>query len=254
MNAMFGLTGSSAMNWSALIINGPIGWLILGFANLVGIIQQAELQIVASFFSMLFQAQAIFGIFRTVIFGFGQFIVASLVASAINAVQGFSQQISRLPQVLWDEFQRMLGMVDDWAWQMVEKIFNVGSQMWQALMRGLGKGSPGKMYYMVVDEFSRIGDFVSNSDVPSFFFDAGSRMVEAFNKITDLNVPSTPNIDYIPSNTSTYTDTLFNNDRIENNFIFNIYGDIDSDKRMEKIMNYIIENMTWNNDTAGRTV
>ena len=48
--------------------------------------------------------------------------------------------------------------------------------------------------------------------------------------------------------------SLNNNQNTEPQLIFNLYGDIDDDKRMEKFLNAVRKELNWNNKTAGRTV
>jgi len=44
------------------------------------------------------------------------------------------------------------------------------------------------------------------------------------------------------------------NDQGNINNTFNLYGDMDDDKRMEKFLNAVRKELAWNNKTAGRTV
>jgi len=48
--------------------------------------------------------------------------------------------------------------------------------------------------------------------------------------------------------------SLNSNNNSEPTLIFNLYGDIDDDKRMEKFLNAVRKELAWNNKTAGRTV
>ena len=171
------------------------------------------------------------------VFGFKGNFVQSLISAGANAVHGFVSYITQLPGIVMGEFNRVLGLVNDFINSIPQRVWEMGVAIIDALKHALGIGSPGHMFYMIEGEFKRIDDLTQKTR-----FDTGSiaqDMVDNFN----------PNFNRKASggsaNDGEVTQVL--------NFYFNDTV-VDSDERMEKIYQFISRKLSFDNKTAGRTV
>lgn len=166
------------------------------------------------------------------VLGFGDNFVQSLTNAASNAVNGFISYITQLPGIVMGEFNRVLGMVNDFINSLPDRVWDMGAAIIDALKASLGIGSPGYMYYMVEGEYERIENLTKKTR-----FDTGAigaSMVSSFN----------PNL--------STSNTQING--TGGDIIVNVYGDIDNDRRIRELVDAVRRELNWNNTTAGRTV
>lgn len=166
------------------------------------------------------------------VLGFGNNFVQRMTSAAMNAVNGFISYIQQLPGIVMGEFNRVLGLVNDFINTLPQRVWDMGAAIIGALKASLGIGSPGHMFYMVEGEFNRIDDLTKKTR-----FDTGQigqDMVDNFNP--SLN----------PTSSTGNAPT--------GNITFNLYGDMDEEERMNKFVDAVIRRLSFENSTAGRTV
>lgn len=192
-------------------------------------------------------------IFQSAITKAGNFITSlasKFATGAMNAVNGFMNYIKQLPGKLWAELTNTLNRVISWGSQIVARFGEIAQRAWQAFLNGLGIHSPGYIQVATLKELD----------------DTGRRIPTAAEKIVNnLDIMSTkavnawgdPEFDYGFQSTG---NVVNNNIPVDSsgsgsvNYIFNLYGDMDNEDRMEKFLEAVRREIAWNNETAGRTV
>ena len=131
--------------------------------------------------------------------------------------------------MVYQEFQRTLQLVSDFISSIPQKVWDMGKAVVDALKSALGIGSPGHMFYMVEGEFNRIDDLTKKTN-----FDTGAigqGMVDSFS----------------PSLNSEGVGTS------GNNITINIES-VDSQERINQIVQAVEDALKFDNLKAGRTV
>ena len=173
--------------------------------------------------------------------GFKGNFVESLISAASNAVSGFVNYITQLPDIVMGEFERVLGLVNDFINSLPDRVWDMGQAIIDALKSSLGIGSPGHMFYIWEGELKRLEDLPSDMEngITRNVRYLGEGIVDSFN----------PNM-----NTGTLNGEIANGSYGgQVNFYFSDIT-VDNDERMEKIYDYITRRLNFNNKTAGRSV
>lgn len=165
------------------------------------------------------------------VFGFKGNFVQSMISAGSNAINGFVKYIQQLPGIVLGEFKRVLGLVNDFINDLPSKVWDMGVAIIGALKKALGIGSPGHMYYMLEGEFERMNTLTDKTDLNTARI--GEDMVSGFN----------PNLNNGIDSTSAGGKTF--NINIEN---------VDSEERIQQIVDAVEEALKWDNLTAGRSV
>ena len=156
-------------------------------------------------------------------------LVSGLVNGASNAVNGFMNWIRQIPTMVYQEFQRTLQLVSDFISSIPQKVWDMGKAVVDALKSALGIGSPGHMFYMVEGEFKRIDDLTKKTNFVTGAI--GQGMVDSFS----------------PSLNSEGVGTS------GNNITINIES-VDSQERINQIVQAVEDALKFDNLKAGRTV
>lgn len=178
--------------------------------------------------------------------GFGNNFSQRMITAASRAVQGFISYIQRLPGIVMDEFNRVLGLVNEFISSLPSRVWEMGAAIIDALKASLGIGSPGHMFYMVEGEFKRIDDLTQKTR-----FDTGrigKDMVDSFNPELGFGFNYKDTVNSLLDNVKD-----INKEPTVINFYFTDTV-VDNDKRMERIAEYITRKLNFDNSTAGRTV
>lgn len=161
-----------------------------------------------------------------------QWLAGIIVSSISSAVNQFSQIVQGIPRAL----QACL----DWAYNivmshpLVQALVWLGNQAVRAFsVIGLGQSSPGKIVKAMKQELDWTSEAIYNSNLASDTARLGAGMANSFN----------PNLNTGGSSGAGIGGT-----------VINIYGDVDSDKRVQQIIDVIRNELNWNNTTAGRVV
>lgn len=167
--------------------------------------------------------------------------------SAKNAIYGFINYMKQLPGIVMGEFNRVLGLVNNFINTLPDRVWDMGKAIIDALKKSLGIGSPGHMFYMVEGEFNRIDDLTRRTRFDTSII--GQNMVDNFN-------PKLANNDLDYNDTANAMFEKLNDLIISagGNITFNLYGDVDNEERMKKFVDAVVHRLTFENTTAGRTV
>ena len=172
--------------------------------------------------------------------GFGNNFVQGLISAASNAVSGFANYIRQIPQIVMDEFNRVLGMVNDFINSLPSRVWDMGAAIIDALKSSLGIGSPGHMFYMMEGELKRIENLPESmeGDITRNVSLLGSGIVDSFN----------PDLGTINGNVASGSigGTVVNINMTD--FV------VDNEDRVEELCNAIAKRLHWDNVTAGRTI
>ena len=181
---------------------------------------------------------------------FGSQFVSNLVGKAQQAVQSFSNAVQGIPQAL----QSCL----DWAYNivmnspLVQALEWLGQKAAEAFsVLGLGQQSPGKIVKALRKELTWSEEEVNNNTgLSKATSRLGSLISDSFKPELSLGFDDTANASIV-ANAEALSDESLGSQ--VNNFYFNDIV-VDDDSRMQKIVDYVVHELKWNNKTAGRTV
>jgi len=182
------------------------------------------------------------------VLGFGDNFVQNMIKAGSRAVTNFFIYISKIPGRLATELGNALNKVQEWAASLPQKFWEAGVNAVKNFLAALGIASPGTMQRMLVWEVSEMGRRVPEESrtLLSNVSDLGTNIVDSFGEPSlGLNYEDTMN-----SKLETVATT---NDKTGGDIIFNMYGDMDTDERMNKFVDAVIRRLSFENTTAGRT-
>lgn len=180
--------------------------------------------------------------------GFKGNFVQTLFSAASNAVTSFYNAVTGIPKAL----QACL----DWAYNLVMSHPLVQALVWlgqQAVnafsVLGLGQGSPGDIVKAMKNELNWTRDAILDSTLIEDSASLGEKISSNFNP--DFTLGETNAAWLIDDNKA-----RSNNPSLigEGTTIINVYGDVDSEKRVREIVEAVKRELSFNNATAGRTV
>ena len=181
--------------------------------------------------------------------GFGNNFSQRMLTAAWNAVTNFGNAIAQIPSRLGTELGNALNKVNEWAATLPQKFWDAGVNAVKNFLNALGIHSPGTMQRMLVWEIQEMGKRIPEEakTLLSNVARLGSDVIDNFGD---------------PTLGLSYDDTM--NSQLEANaitgnqqgitVIFNHYGDIDNEDRQNKVVDAVIRALSFENDTAGRTV
>ena len=234
-----------------VMATGGVGAIILLIANFMGMPNQigGALQNVI-----------------THVAGFVGDLVNRFTSGARQSVSNFMNQISSLPGKFVAELNRMLSAVNDWAATLPAKFWEAGVNAVKNFLNALGIHSPGYMQLALIGEMKNttLGIVSEGKQLVSNLASIG------YNAVKSWGNPELPYGYVNVNNMNTLSSSNVSNGNIEgllnriiellaalsivNNINYNHYGDIDSDEKMQEILEYIRKYLYYNNNTAGRTV
>ena len=174
--------------------------------------------------------------------GWGSNLVSQFSSSASNAASSFISGISGLASSFSAELSAIISDAWNFAGELGAAMWSAANQAWSQFLSGLGIHSPGIMQRNYEAEMLGIIQHAQATEQPlgSAMRSVGESAVNNFD-ITGLNIPTLPT-----------GGTQASGGGVTMNIVIN--GDVDSEERMERFADYIINRMTFSNDTAGRTV
>lgn len=171
--------------------------------------------------------------------GFKGNFVQTLFSAASNAVTSFYNAVTGIPKAL----QACL----DWAYNLVmshplvQALVWLGQQAANAFsVLGLGQRSPGKIVKAMKQELDWTSDVIQDSTLIADSASLGQNISSNFNPDLSWN-----SLNYVRG---------INPAPNGGDFIINVYGDVDSEKRVREIVETVRRELSFNNATAGRTV
>ncbi len=278
------LTSGGQMISDAL--TGVFDWLVQSFLNVVmfftlyaqlivqtlinmGVAILAAILSVINYFAML--PGRIVGILQNVIAGVISWVaslVSQFTSGAQRAVNGFLSPIRGLVDKVSAELSAVYNAVMGFIQPLIDAFNTLGSAAsWAFSVLGLGQSSPGDIYKATRNELAWTTDLVKadTTGLVGTVGQLGKDVVKGWGNptfgysiegTTDLSTGVTglelsEILRLLGEMVSVMRDE---NDQGNISNTFNLYGDIDDDKRMEKFLNAVRKELAWNNKTAGRTV
>lgn len=187
-------------------------------------------------------------------------IVSQFTNGATRAVNGFLSPLRGLVASVSAELAAVKAAVMSYIQPIIDAFNALGSAAsWAFSVLGLGQNSPGDIYKAAKQEIDWTTEMVKkDTGLAKATGTLGERMVDSFNPSLKDQV-NIDNIGVLSNNgladlLNKLSASLNSNNNSEPTLIFNLYGDIDDDKRMEKFLNAVRKELAWNNKTAGRTV
>lgn len=213
-----------------------ISGIVSGFTSKLGVEKDSWINSVLSFLIFIATLPTQLGIiFVNAIakaLGFGDNFVQNMAKGAQDAVNGFIDWISQLPDKLKEELDKMLDMAGKFAVDIGNKLSFGGLSAVTGWEGTTGEHSPGHMYDMFTGELAAMEDAPGKYDIAGGMANLGSGMVKNFN----------PNIG------SSSTGVIGTN-----NITINIES-VDNEDRIQEIVKAVEEALAFDNLTAGRTV
>lgn len=224
-----------------VMATGGIGAIVLlianmnGMPNQLGAILQSAISRVVSWVSNL---------------------VSQFTSGAQRAVSGFLSPLTGLVESVSAELSAVYSAVMSFIQPLIDAFNALGSAAaWAFSVLGMGQGSPGDIYRAVKNELEWTTSFVEDdkTGLVSATGDLGKSLVNSFNPQfgEGLSLDVTSFEGNMPYST---THGNGNGQQSVNNITFNLYGDMDTEERMQKFLDYVIEYLNWDNNTAGRNM
>lgn len=177
--------------------------------------------------------------------GFGSNFVQRMTSAAVNSVTNFANQIRSLPGKLQTELTNMLSAVDKWAATLPQKFWDAGVNAVKEFLSSLGINSPGTMQRTLIWEITEMGRRtpIESRELLKNVSDLGQNVVDEFGDPT------------LGLNYETLNGKLTSGNNEGQIIHLNVeVGTVDSDDRVEEIVEAIRRELAWNNTTAGRSV
>lgn len=250
------VNGIDWMGWLqvlALVLTGPIGWIILliqhwdQIAPAIGNALERARQVVVT------KLEEIKQWFHSKI----QFIADTVRDGANRIYHFFIDPITRIKEKVGEELAAVKATVMSYIQPLIDAFNALGSAAsWAFSFLGLGQRSPGDIYKSMKRELEWTTSFVED-DKPglvSATANLGRDLVSSFNP--RLGEGLSFNVDRFADNKQGTQSTGANGNgrQIVNNLTFNLYGDMDTEERMKRFLDYVTEYLDWDNNTAGRNM
>lgn len=228
-----------------IMATGGIGAIVLlianmnGMPNQIGAILQSIISRVVSWVSNL---------------------VSQFTSGAQRAVSGFLSPLTGLVESVSAELSAVYSAVMGFIQPLIDAFNALGSAAaWAFSVLGMGQGSPGDIYKAVKNELEWTTRFVEDdkTGLVSATGELGASVTGSFNPTFTPTVQSNGGLsdnNVIIGLLNELVTAVKNNQGNRGGLVFNHYGDVDTEERMQRILDYIIRVTDWDNDTAGRNM
>lgn len=229
-------------NLAGIDVGSYLQNFINGFNGIGFSIQQMAANTIAIFQGWWASVSGIFNGLLGNAMSFGSSLIGQLGSAASNAASSFISGITGLAGSFRAELDGIISDALNFAGELGSAMWNAANQAWQQFLSGLGIHSPGIMQRNYEAEMLGIIQHAQDTEQPlgSAMRSVGESAVNNFD-ITGFNTPTLPTGGIQAPGGGVTMNIVIN-------------GDVDSDERMERFADYIINRMTFSNDTAGRTV
>ena len=196
------------------------------------------------------------GIFADIIgkaMSFGSSLGQQLWSAGQNAVNNFTNSIKGLGSGLAAELDGMINDAINFAGRIGQILWDAGANAISNFLNALDRHSPGIMQREFKAELTEMGDFVpvASNRLGSNIQKMSQNMVDNFGFDFDNGDFANFTIDKIKSILGVYST---NGENSGDTYIFNLYGDMDTEERMKKFLDYVRREIAWNNKTSGRDI
>lgn len=177
----------------------------------------------------------------------GNNLINTIVNTARNAVNGFTSWIGGMYNALVNELNNMLSAVGNWASQLWNRFKNAGINAVKSFLAGLGIASPGTMQRTLIWEIQSMGERVPEESrgLIKNIGSLGSDVVDEF---------GSPSLDMSYSLNNTLSSNAGNNTGAFRDINITVEGDVDSEDRIQQIVDAVTRSLAFENTTAGRSV
>lgn len=254
--------------WAALVqfgqyiygvVTGAIQWLgnlFNQFTSQLGLNTQDWIQAILGFILFIPQlplrlgAALLDALARTL--GFKGSFVSYIKTAASTALSNFISNISQIPSRLGAELSSALDKVNEWAATLPAKFWEAGVNAVKQFLSALGIASPGTMQRMLVWEVSEMGRRVpiEGEKLTGNLEKLGSDAVDSFGN-PSLGIDFDDDASFANGSIEKVLNIAGQN---RGDIIINIEGDVDSDRRVNQIVEVIRRELNWDNRTAGRII
>ena len=250
---LFGEQLGNALNQAGLSIQNFGIWFSETFLQVIMTIQDFRMQIlmlpvyiasaiiqgIAQFQAFLTQVSGILTAIIGLVASWAGNLIGQFGSAASNAVSAFASNFTGIAAAVAGELGAMVSTAISYCQQLLDTLRNAAAEavnLWKTIT---GEKSPGYIYEAFKGELDAMVNVASDFKVPSIMGDNAQSMVDNW------------------GNPSLALDTGGNSGTsavggVTMNIVIN--GDVDSEERMERFAEYIINRMTWDNETANRTV
>lgn len=238
--------------WNYII---TLGGLLPANVNLTGNkIMDTVLRVMAFIATLPIQLQIIFVNMVAKTLGFGDNFSQNMINAGANAVNSFISSISNLSNGLAGELNEMINEALNFAGRIGSILWDAGVNAVTNFLGGIDRHSPGKMQREFVAEITEMGDRVpyESRNLISNVSGLGDDIVGAFNPELSLNNIKNDNVNGLLNKTILNLNNQSNG--TSGDIIVNVYGDIDSDRRIQTLVDAVKRELYFDNKTAGRTI
>lgn len=250
----------NAVNWVITTLENlwnyilTLGGLLPQSVNLTGNqILNTVIRVMAFIATLPLQLAMIFTNMIANALGFGNNFSQNLLRAGQNAVNNLINQIRKAPGMIQQEFARIESIVSNFVTSLPSRVWDLGASIVGALKSALGIGSPGHMFYMFEGELIRLEDVPEDmeSGITRNVKQLGQGIVDSFRPELEFGVSSSGfgNVSVTGSNVTSGSFGSIGGDTV-----INVYGDVDSEKRVQDIVDAVRRELSWDNKTAGRKV
>ena len=166
-------------------------------------------------------------------------LVSQFSSAASRAVSGFASNFTGIAGAVAGELGAMVSTAISYCQQLIDTLSNAAAQAVHYWKTITGEKSPGYIYEAFKGELDAMVNVASDFRVPTIMGDNAQSMVDNWGD---------PSLG-LGTGGDTGTSALGG---VTMNIVIN--GDVDSEERMERFADYIINRMSWDNETANRTV
>lgn len=178
-------------------------------------------------------------------------LVSQFASGARNAVSSFASNFTGIVDAVAGELGAMVDTARSYLDQLLGWLRWAAEQAVQLWKTITGEHSPGYIYEAFKGELDAMVGVASDFTLPKIMGDNAQSMVRSW---------GSPSFDYeingfADNKQGTQSTGANSNGRqIVNNLTFNLYGDMDTEERMKKFLDYVTEYLDWDNNTAGRNM
>ncbi len=225
------------------------------FMGIPDYVNQAGIGVLQGFQNMLIGVSTSLNNIITVIINFGGRLVSSITTAAHNAWTSFVNNIKGMWKHMQEEVDAILGEAERLLRELPGKLWNAAVRMVQGWLTGSGEGSPGFMFYAFDEDLGAMEDRAGNNRVPDLIGGTARDMVNSWGN---------PELSYdVRGSGSDGSEVVgllrelvevMKTGRRGGDLVFNHYGDVDTEERLQRILDFIVRATEWDNNTSGRTV
>ena len=174
-------------------------------------------------------------------------VINTVISTASGIVNGFVNGIRGMYNALANELNNMISLVNRWASRLPSIFWNAGVNAVKQFLSALGINSPGIMQRTLLWEVSEMGERVpeESKTLLGNISSLGSDVVDEF---------GSPSLDMSYSLNNQLSNNNSNNTGAFRDINITVEGSVDSEDRIQQIVDAVTRSLAFENTTAGRSV